>query len=444
MKKKLILANTCFLYAIFLIQLSYAQQVDFFADSVCFGDYTRLEADTSGISQYTNLAFSWDLDNDGSYDGIDDKTGRVINYMFDETGYLNVGLRVSSDELTDEVVKRIRVYPNPEVNFTVDDPCAGEMAQFTSTSTGGGGSIVNYYWDFYNNTISVQQGANLSSVTYNYGSEAATYTVRLTVKNDKNCSAYTLKTVSVNPRPVANFTYENTCFNDTILFTNTSTIQNDNINHCIWQYGDKIIETTSGDASHRYKLYGNFYVTMIAVSDNNCNDTIKDVTVLIHPTPVLELKYNDNLWREGETIKLEAEGIFDEISWSTGEVTNSIIIDTAGTYSVEVFNSFGCDNSASVTIIEDTSALQIDSAQIRIRSKILTPNGDGVNDHFEVRNLNQYEKCELAIFNIYGDIVYENKTYDNSWDGGNLAPGSYFYMLTTDYSTKKGSISILR
>jgi len=275
-KKKSIISHACFLYTIFLFQFSLAQQIDFFADSVCFGDYTRLEADTSGLSQFTNLLFSWDLNNDNEYNGIDDKTGRVINFMFDETGYQAVGLRVTSDEFRDSTIKNIRVYPNPEVNFVVDNPCAGEMAEFTSTSTVGGGStITNYYWDFYNNTVSVQQGANLSSVTYNYGNQAATYTVKLKVTSNKNCSAYTLKTVNVNPKPVANFSYENICFKDTIQFTNTSTIQDDDINHCIWQYGDGIIETTSGNASHTYKLYGNFYVTMIAVSDNNCNDTIK-------------------------------------------------------------------------------------------------------------------------------------------------------------------------
>lgn len=61
-----------------------------------------------------------------------------------------------------------------------------------------------------------------------------------------------------------------------------------------------------------------------------------------------------------------------------------------------------------------------------------TPNNDGVNDMFVIRDLNN--NAELIIFDRSGKIVYENTDYQNNWDGrdinGNLLPtDTYWYVL---------------
>jgi gliding motility-associated-like protein/uncharacterized repeat protein (TIGR01451 family) len=61
---------------------------------------------------------------------------------------------------------------------------------------------------------------------------------------------------------------------------------------------------------------------------------------------------------------------------------------------------------------------------------MFTPNGDGVNDYFEIPGLLNYPNNELLVFNRYSDKVYQKRNYANNWDGSNLPPGNYYYLLT--------------
>ena len=66
-----------------------------------------------------------------------------------------------------------------------------------------------------------------------------------------------------------------------------------------------------------------------------------------------------------------------------------------------------------------------------------SPNGDGINENFVIKGLPDGEN-ELTIFNRWGNKVYFNANYDNTWDGraneggnGNnkLPQGTYYYIL---------------
>jgi gliding motility-associated-like protein len=58
---------------------------------------------------------------------------------------------------------------------------------------------------------------------------------------------------------------------------------------------------------------------------------------------------------------------------------------------------------------------------------LLTPNGDGFNDVFVIRNLKRY--CVLTIFNKAGDQVYKSNYYINDFTGTDLPDGKYNYEL---------------
>jgi gliding motility-associated-like protein len=77
---------------------------------------------------------------------------------------------------------------------------------------------------------------------------------------------------------------------------------------------------------------------------------------------------------------------------------------------------------------------------------VFTPNGDGVNDFYEIPYLDRYISNQLVVFNRWGEKVFEAKNYTNNWDGGNLPDGVYFYVLKCQGYWKedvfKGSVSI--
>ena len=65
-----------------------------------------------------------------------------------------------------------------------------------------------------------------------------------------------------------------------------------------------------------------------------------------------------------------------------------------------------------------------------------SPNGDGVNDNFEIGEIQRYPNNKIWIYDSVGNLVFETKGYDNSWQGtsnGNPLPkGSYLYRVDAD------------
>lgn len=59
----------------------------------------------------------------------------------------------------------------------------------------------------------------------------------------------------------------------------------------------------------------------------------------------------------------------------------------------------------------------------------ITPNGDQVNDTFEIPGINKFSRNEILIFNRWGNHVFESKGYKNDWGAEGLVSGSYFYLL---------------
>lgn len=63
-------------------------------------------------------------------------------------------------------------------------------------------------------------------------------------------------------------------------------------------------------------------------------------------------------------------------------------------------------------------------------SNLLTPNGDGINDYFEIENLEQYCPVQVEIYTARGKRVYLSDNYQNDFDAAGLPQGNYFYTVT--------------
>lgn len=78
-----------------------------------------------------------------------------------------------------------------------------------------------------------------------------------------------------------------------------------------------------------------------------------------------------------------------------------------------------------------------------------TPNGDGINDTWNITNLNSYPKVTVEIMNRYGTRVYISSGYSAPWDGySNGVPvpfGVYYYLIKgIDNTSLSGYITVLR
>lgn len=80
-----------------------------------------------------------------------------------------------------------------------------------------------------------------------------------------------------------------------------------------------------------------------------------------------------------------------------------------------------------------------------------SPNGDGHNDYFMIKGIEDYRNNHFTVFNRWGMEVYDKQGYLNEWKGDNesnapLPDATYFYLLKIEGSKKvyKGYIDLRR
>jgi len=79
-----------------------------------------------------------------------------------------------------------------------------------------------------------------------------------------------------------------------------------------------------------------------------------------------------------------------------------------------------------------------------------TPNGDGINDTWDIKNLYVFQNCTVQIFNRYGQNIYFSNGYGIPWDGtyrgAALPVGTYYYIINLKNGDKilSGSVTIIK
>lgn len=122
---------------------------------------------------------------------------------------------------------------------------------------------------------------------------------------------------------------------------------------------------------------------------------------------------------------------------------------------VKVLEAGPIANTATVTATEKDNALQNNTSTHQLLilplhiPNAITPNGDGINDVFIITGLEQYPENELTILNRWGNHVFEQKGYTQSWSGKGLTEGTYFYLLRVKdgngrWQDFKGYITLLK
>ncbi|MCK5209537.1 MAG: gliding motility-associated C-terminal domain-containing protein, partial [Cyclobacteriaceae bacterium] len=134
--------------------------------------------------------------------------------------------------------------------------------------------------------------------------------------------------------------------------------------------------------------------------------------------PVFEMNVAD-------IIEFNENRKWEEVS-STGDNLNRFPVKFdslwAGLYEIRVRDAYGCEFSLEQDVGYDETVFI---------PNVFTPNNDGYNDSFYIRNLPE-SGTEVIISNRNGSVVFEtnNYTIDNLWDGDDLADGIYYYNIS--------------
>ncbi|KAB1155096.1 T9SS type B sorting domain-containing protein [Flavobacterium luteum] len=190
----------------------------------------------------------------------------------------------------------------------------------------------------------------------------------------------------------------------------------------------KIVGT---DNTYEAKLTGSY--TLITTSKKSGCSSFPIVSeVFSSEKAKVTLKFSED-FSDYQTITVDAEGVggFYEYQLDSGYFQDSPVFDNvlSGLHTINVNDKNGCGNSV-------VQALAINYP------KYFTPNGDGVNDTWNISSLSGQYEAIIKIFDRYGKMIKEIKPSETGWDGtfsGQNMPSSDYWF--TIFYEKDGNVT---
>lgn len=82
---------------------------------------------------------------------------------------------------------------------------------------------------------------------------------------------------------------------------------------------------------------------------------------------------------------------------------------------------------------------------ITIIPNVISADGNGDNDIFVIKNLENFPNSRLVIFDRWGVRLLDTPDYKNNWDAHGYSDGTYYYVLyRSDGETFPGYLTVLR
>ena len=173
-------------------------------------------------------------------------------------------------------------------------------------------------------------------------------------------------------------------------------------------------------------------------------------TVVITPPPVLNLGPDREVFK-GSAVQLNGDlGAGYTYNWTPSTTLSNPLAaktqaspEASTTYTLRATGPNGCVAVDTITIRVITTIYIPD---------VFTPNGDGVNDVWELQGLENYPEVEVRVFNRWGNAVFEGtgsrqSAFDGKFGIASLPVGVYAYIIKTkpvNGYVFRGSVLILR
>jgi gliding motility-associated-like protein len=397
----------------------------------------------------------------------------------------------------DTATYSVYVSPTPVINASISA---------TTICTNQGAAVVNYSGTAGNTYVTSDGSNSYTSSSLNLNPTATTvYTVTATNSSYSACpTTDSLFTINVNITPTVNVSPQTA----TVCAYYSTTLTANGADHYIWSNG----ATTQSTVINPFLSMTVYTVTGQDVT-SLCSDS-KTITIYTKPLPIIAASTNSTQICSGSLAVLQASG-GTTYSWApVGIISQNIsvfpIINT--TYTVYGMGTNGCANFATVSVgvfpmqninayatpsvicVGETATLSVTggtptvgnyqneiisptinssypitiidlngcsydrTAYIEVNAICattvyngFTPNGDGINDFFNIEHIDRFTNNKVSIFNRWGNTVFETTNYhnlNNAWDGkvkGTVVPnGTYFYVINLNDGSepKKGWLEV--
>ncbi len=401
----------------------------------CQGDNAILQTTTKG----TGYIYRWTFATTAT--GIFETAAGNSNsdtYITTNAGFYRLEIsRQGCGSNTSEIISVISK-PRPTLTFGTArtiDVCEGENVQLSANEVAG----ASYAWRGANNFTSGIRNPQLANLT---PTASGFYVLTLTGTNA--CAVRDSVFVRINPRPVFTATVtDNVCANDKsgmIRLAGTGNLQ--------FRLGN-----TGGFQA--VTSFNNLAVGSYIVFVRNESGCESSQTVNVRANNPAGSTVNagaDITTPKGKAIRLLATGTVTYKWTPTTGLSDPSIADPVAnplqttTYTVTGKDQTGCESTDEITItVTDNGDLVV--------TNLLTPDNNGINDTWEIVNIEKYPAAEVKVYDRWGLEVFSTIGYNNTWDGRSkdgekLPDGAYYYQVSVTIGGQRktftGGMNIMR
>ncbi len=427
-----------------------------FSNPTCIGNNVTF-TDSSSSSSGSLTKWTWDFgDASGSFTSV---TNNPFSHNYASWGYYNANLTVMNSVGCNSfpAVKKIKISPYPIPDFKFSDTAClpNATVRFINTSSilDSTQNAFSYLWTFGDPISFLSDTSRLANPNHTYHN-LGPYNVSLVVTSNVGCKKAISKLVSgIYPRPKADFNFDkpSICVREGVNLIDLSNPATGTIREWHWNFGD------GGNSSlpnpfHTFTDSGKPNVKLYIINSLGCMSDTAQKGFNVYAYPQINAGPDLPVF-DGESVLLQAtaQGVNLQYLWTDPlYLNNPAILNPSCSLPGNVKEVI---YKLSVTGIGDcvsTDDVRIFLLKKLFISNVFSPNNDGINDKWEIKNLEYYPSARMQIFARNGQLVFESKGYTNPWDGkmgGKPLPmDTYYYILEPGLVLQpiKGYVTIIR
>ncbi|MBR4803003.1 MAG: gliding motility-associated C-terminal domain-containing protein, partial [Bacteroidales bacterium] len=413
--------------------------------------------DTNRIGACESFYWFW---GDGSYSRSENPGSHTYRQPGTYTIMLVVGL--AGDECTDTIYQTI-TFNAPQAPTISGDSvvCINTRAHIQVN----GATARRWQWS---------TGATTSEIDI-YPSDSGTVTVR--VWDQLGCETDLSFHIDVDTVPLP--TFEPTIYESCVPYTLSIMDVNpeSSTNTYSWSWGDGSYTNRVNAPTHTYSEVGNFRIRCDIESAEGCYDTVYRMAY-VYGYPHGSFSWQPPIITvtnpEVQFINLTTPNPTNTYNWEVFYHTSNPVTysntfepthrwqgsntDFAGSNLVRLIttNQVTTQSGGVVSCVDTVENYVLIINDLLQIPNTVTPNGDGINDIFEIKNLidgGGYTDNELYIYNHWGRMVYHKKnitTREDFWDPSenNDPDGTYYYRFSAKGYLgdilRNGTIQVIR
>lgn len=447
-----------------VVQILPRPVVSFITPDICLDDAFAKFTDSSFTKDPNGLPFTylWKF-GDASASTISNPDSSLLqnpSHHYSATGNYQVSLRVRTNSgCVDSLYKPFVVNgANPVPDFNIvnaNSLCSNNTVLIQDNSSVDFGSItkLSIYWDIVAAPLDsvvdlITTKGKQYAKNYNRFSQPAStsYQILYRTYSGISCMKEIIKTVSILAAPQVQFSSLNgICDNASPIQFNQAT-ETGNLLGTGKYFGSGV--TASGVFDPTIVTAGIDSIGYRFLANNNCVDTAYQ-TIQIYTSPTVNAG-PDFFVLEGGTKSMHATANGNQLSylWSPSIYLDDATIllaactpKTDTQYVLKVIDLNGCINTDTVNVKLLFNPLVPNA---------FSPNGDNINDTWNIKYLESYPDCIVQVFSRAGQPVFYSNGYSTPWDGryhGKPLPvATYYYIIKSEIGKKllSGSITIIR